>query len=58
MDIATIVGLLSAFGLIAFAIGDNGSAFVDTPSVLIVVLGSLAVTLSVRRLENFSALSK
>ena len=53
MDIATIVGLLGAFGLIAFAIGENGSAFVDTPSVLIVVLGSLAVTLFRSSLGEF-----
>ena len=53
MDIATIVGLLGAFGLIAMAIGENGSAFVDTPSVLIVVLGSLAVTLFRSSLGEF-----
>jgi len=33
MDIATIVGLLSALGLIAYAIGENGPAFVDTPAL-------------------------
>ena len=39
MDIATIVGLLGAFGLIFMAIDDIG-AFIDTPSMLIVVAGS------------------
>ena len=45
MDIATIVGLLGAFGLIFMAIDDPG-AFVDTPSLLIVVAGSAMVTMA------------
>ncbi len=40
MDIATIVGLLGAFGFIVMAI-DDFAAFVDTPSLLIVVAGSI-----------------
>ena len=43
MDIATIVGLLAAFGLIFMAISENAPAFVDTASLLIVVAGSIAV---------------
>ena len=42
MDIATIVGLLAAFGLIFMAISENAPAFVDTASLLIVVAGSIA----------------
>ena len=44
MDIATIIGLLGAFGLIFSAMDDPG-AFIDTPSMLIVVAGSTAVVL-------------
>ena len=44
MDIATIVGLLGAFGLIFSAIDDIG-AFIDVPSLLIVVAGSSMVTM-------------
>ncbi|MCZ7583428.1 MAG: MotA/TolQ/ExbB proton channel family protein [Deltaproteobacteria bacterium] len=45
MDIATIIGLISAFGLIIASILTSGdvTAFLDVPSVLIVILGSFAV---------------
>ena len=46
MDIATIVGLLAAFGLIFMAISENAPAFVDTASLLIVVAGSIAVVMA------------
>ena len=52
MDIATIVGLLGAFGLIFASIDDIG-AFVDTPSILIVVCGSAMVTLARSSLAGF-----
>ena len=52
MDIATIVGLLAAFGLIISAMSDP-AAFVDIPSVLIVVAGSIAVVLFRSSLGEF-----
>ena len=52
MDIATIVGLLGAFGLIFSAMDDPG-AFIDTPSMLIVVAGSTAVVLFRSSLGEF-----
>ncbi|GHA26944.1 flagellar motor protein PomA [Devosia pacifica] len=47
MDLATIIGILVGAGVIAFAIllGGSFSAFVDMPSILIVVGGGLAATL-------------
>lgn len=46
LDLATIVGLLCGFGMIAAAILMGGSprSFINMPSVLIVVGGTLAVT--------------
>ena len=44
MDIATIIGIVSAFTLMLLAMG-NPANFIDVPSVLIVVGGTLAVTL-------------
>lgn len=46
MDLATVVGLLSGFGLIGTAIvlGGSWTSFVNVPSILIVVGGTLAVT--------------
>ena len=52
MDIATIIGLLGAFGLIFSAMDDPG-AFIDTPSMLIVVAGSTAVVLFRSSLGEF-----
>ena len=52
MDIATIVGLLAAFGLIISAMSDP-AAFVDIPSVLLVVAGSIAVVLFRSSLGEF-----
>lgn len=47
MDLATLLGLLSAVGVMGTAIvmGGNLTGFVDGPSLLIVVAGTLAVTL-------------
>lgn len=47
MDIATIVGLLLAYGLIfaAIVLGGNPQAFIDYPSILIVIGGTFGVTL-------------
>ena len=46
-DIATVAGLVVGFALVATAIFIGGSpgAFIDIPSVLIVVLGTLAITM-------------
>ena len=46
MDLATVIGLLLGFGLVFMAIAMGGSvaAFIDIPSVLIVVAGTLAIT--------------
>ena len=47
MDLATLLGIISAFGLVAVSIllGVGFSAFLDLPSLLIVVGGSLGVAL-------------
>lgn len=46
MDLATVVGLVCGFGLIAMAIfiGGSPSSFVNVPGILIVIGGTLAVT--------------
>lgn len=46
MDLATLFGLIAALALIAVAVVMNGSplAFVDVPAILMVVLGTFAVT--------------
>ena len=48
MDLATIVGVFMAFALIGWAIMAGGSpeAFVDVPSVMIVIGGSIAATMA------------
>ena len=47
MDIATLLGLIGAFGIIIAAIASGGSVllFINVPSMLIVLLGSFAVVL-------------
>jgi chemotaxis protein MotA len=47
VDLSTVVGLILAFGLVFAAIMSGGSigAFIDIPSVLIVIGGTFAVTL-------------
>ena len=47
MDIATLLGLIMGFGLVTMAIFMGGSmaAFIDIPSVLIVVAGTFAITM-------------
>jgi chemotaxis protein MotA len=46
VDLATIIGLIAGFGLITAAIvlGGDGLAFLNPPSMLIVIGGTLAVT--------------
>ena len=53
MDIATIIGLVGAFGIIYMAIAANAAAFIDTASLLIVVAGSIAVVLARCTLGEF-----
>jgi chemotaxis protein MotA len=45
MDLATIIGLVAAFGLMisAIVIGGPLDAFVDLPSILLVLFGSVAI---------------
>ena len=52
MDIATILGLVGAFGLIVMAI-DDMSAFIDTSSILIVIGGSIMVVMLRSSLGEF-----
>jgi chemotaxis protein MotA len=46
MDLATIIGLIAGFGLITSAIilGGDALAFINPPSILIVIGGTIAVT--------------
>lgn len=53
MDIATLIGLIGAFGIIYMAISANAAAFLDTASMLIVVAGSIAVVLARCSLGEF-----
>jgi len=43
VDIATLIGIVTAFGLVLFAIGSGIPSFIDPPSILIVVGGTLGV---------------
>ncbi|HVJ35535.1 MAG TPA: MotA/TolQ/ExbB proton channel family protein [Terriglobia bacterium] len=46
LERSTVFGLLAALGLIAVAVflGGTGPAFLDVPSILMVILGTLAIT--------------
>lgn len=48
MDLATILGLVGGFGLVATAVilGGSPSAFLDLPAFLIVVGGTLSITIA------------
>ena len=52
MDIATIIGLIGAFGFIAMSI-DQPDMFINTPSLMIVLGGTLMVTLLRSSLGEF-----
>jgi chemotaxis protein MotA len=52
MDIASIIGLVMAFGLIVLGMGAFVTAFVDLPSLLIVVGGTTGVIFVFFPLEN------
>jgi chemotaxis protein MotA len=45
VDIATVIGVVSAFGLVLFAIGGGINSFIDPPSMLIVIGGTVGVLL-------------
>lgn len=57
MDIATIIGIVAGFGLIVGSILSNGeiTAFIDVPSLLVVVGGTIASTLIAERLPRVLA---
>ncbi len=60
MDIATLVGILGAFGIViaAMASGGDVGAFVNTPSLLIVMGGSIFVVLIKFTLGQFLGVGK
>lgn len=55
MDLATLIGLLGAFGIIVAAIVLGGSAiiFVNVPSLMIVLVGTIMVTLMKFPISHF-----
>ena len=56
MDIATLIGVLTAVGLIVVAIilgGGSFVAFIDPPSLMVVIGGAIAATLISFPLKNF-----
>ncbi|WP_299202156.1 flagellar motor protein PomA [uncultured Amphritea sp.] len=60
MDIATLIGILGAFGIVVAAMvtGGDVGVFVNVPSLLIVVGGSLFVVLMKFPLAHFLGLAK
>lgn len=52
MDLATIIGILIAFGLVIAALGGDALLFVDFPSVLIVLGGTIGAVLVTYPLEH------
>lgn len=55
MDIATVIGLIGALGLIGASIGSGIGLFIDLPSILIVLGGTVAATMisySMKDLKN------
>ena len=56
MDIGTIIGLLMAFGLIILGMGSFVTAFVDFPSLLIVLGGTLGAIFVFFPMENLMGL--
>ncbi|NMH64651.1 flagellar motor protein PomA [Shewanella salipaludis] len=55
MDLATLIGLIGAFGFVIMAMVSSGGIgiFVDVPSVLIVIAGSLFVVMMKYNLTQF-----
>lgn len=60
MDLATLVGLLGGFAIVVFAMVLGGSVgmFVDVPSILIVLVGSLLVCMMKFSLGQFLGATK
>ncbi|MCP4293655.1 MAG: motility protein A [bacterium] len=60
MDLATIIGLVAAFGLIVWSIllGGSLSGFIDMPSVAVVIGGTMGALLINFPLKKFLALGK
>ncbi|MGE0790439.1 MAG: motility protein A [Sandaracinaceae bacterium] len=60
MDIATLAGIVLGFGLIigSILVGGSISAFIDVPSLLIVLGGTIACTLTMERMERVLAAFK
>ncbi|MDQ6977406.1 MAG: MotA/TolQ/ExbB proton channel family protein, partial [Ghiorsea sp.] len=52
MDIATIIGMVVAFGLVLFAIGDAVAGFIDINSIAIVIGGTAGVLLVAYPMAN------
>ncbi|OIO67529.1 MAG: motility protein A [Zetaproteobacteria bacterium CG1_02_53_45] len=52
MDIATLIGIVVAFGLVVSAIGGGIGSFIDPPSMLIVIGGTVGVLLVGYPLKN------
>lgn len=54
-DFSTVLGILSAFGLIGLAIAASGTgrSFIDVPSILIVLGGTMGVTLASFSFQEF-----
>ena len=48
MDLATLIGLIGAFGIViaSMVLGGGVGVFINVPSLLIVLLGSVFVVLS------------
>jgi chemotaxis protein MotA len=55
VDLATLIGLIGAFGFIIGAMASSGGVaiFIDVPSVLIVVIGSLFVVMMKYNMKQF-----
>ena len=60
MDVATLIGIVLGFGLIlgSILIGGGLGAFIDIPSALIVIGGTIATTLIMERLQNVTGAIK
>ena len=56
MDLATLIGLIGAFGIVLTSIMLGGSAgtFVNTPSLLVVLGGTVLVTMMKFSLSKFA----
>jgi len=52
VDIATIIGMVVAFGLVLFAIGDAVTGFIDVASIAIVIGGTFGVFLVAYPMSN------